>query len=127
MYIVLTFWALLALFWCLLENLKSLSSYAGLRFFKLGLQPNDSQAHLQRVWDALKALKLRIVEYQRGIRFAAAAAVPALLLSWLLCCALGYADLWDSFFPSWLVAGSAAVGDVVCDYLLDHLFWEVSR
>ncbi len=87
MYILFTFWALLALF-----------------------------------YRAIDCVHLRF-----GMRFAAVAAVPALLLSWLLSCALGYGALWDTFFPSWLVAGAAAVGNAACDYLLDHVLWQVSR
>lgn len=88
MYTLLTFWALLALFWCVLRS-------------------------------------NRVDQVRIGIRWAAAAAVPALVLVWLVCCVLGYGALWDTFFPAWFSDGANAAGNLVCDYLLDNLFWEV--
>ena len=107
MYILLTFWALLALFWRALDwdwTIEHVFKRRGVHFIDA----------------ALITLQVRA-----GIRWAAAAAVPALVLVWLLSCAMGYGALWDSFFPAWFSDGATAAGGVICDYLLDNLFWEV--
>jgi hypothetical protein len=96
MYILLTFWALLAVFSCLLRSDRFGCWYC-----------------------------ISINQVRSGMRWAAAAAVPALVLVWLVCCVLGYGALWDTFFPAWFSDGANAAGNLVCDYLLDNLFWEV--
>ena len=127
MYILLTFWALLALFWRVLDldwtlEVLELCNYDlendTLEDYDLGKRSTN--------WHLLQILE-RLEQVRSGIRFAAAAAVPALVLVWLSCCALGYGALWDTFFPAWCVDGVSAAGGVICDYLLEHLFWEVSR
>lgn len=132
MYFVLLFWALCYVAHHSLDYVWVAVEQANSRFYHLELGNRyDKYGNLQRtdMRDRLRAslqyIRDLVDEMQQGIRWAAAAAVPALVLVWLVCCALGYGALWDTFFPSWLVAGSAAVGDVVCDYLLENLFWEV--
>lgn len=127
MYILLTFWALLALFWRaldldwtieVLERCNYDLENDTLEDYDIGKRSTN--------WYLLQVVD-RLEQVRCGIRWAAAAAVPALVLVWLLCCALGFGALWESFFPAWVVDGATAAGGVICDYLLEHLFWEVSR
>ena len=125
MYILLTFWALLALFWRVLDldwtiEVLERCSYDlendTLDDYDLGKRSTN--------WYLLQIVG-RLDQVRSGIRWAAAAAVPALLLCFLGCWSLGYADLWGAFFPDWFKDGVTAAAGVFCDYLLDHFFWEV--
>lgn len=127
MSILLTFWALLALFWCALDLDWTIEVLERCNYDLENDTLDDYDIGKRSTnWYLLQIVE-RLEQVRSGIRFAAAAAVPALLLSWLLCCALGFGALWDSFFPSWFSEAATAAGGVICDYLLDHLFWDVSR
>lgn len=125
MYILLTFWALLALFYRVLDLDWTIEVLERCNY---DLE-NDTLDHYDigkrsTNWYLLQIVD-RLNQVRFGIRYSAAAAVPALVLSWLLCCALGLGAHWDAFFPGWFVDGVTAAGGVFCDYLLDHFFWEV--
>ena len=127
MYILLTFWALLALFWrvldldwtidvlqCCSQDLEDETHD------DYDISKRSNNWHLLQIVDRLDQVRI-------GIRWAAAAAVPALLLVYVVMALCGYGALWSGFFPGWLVDGVTAVSGWFVDLLLDDFFWEVSR
>ena len=134
MYFVFLFWALCYVAHHTLDYVWGSVTRAQERFYQLELGNRyDKNGHLQlcemrnRLRSALDDVLNLVLELQLGIRRASAAVVPALLLVYVVMAFCGAGELWDGFFPEWVVSRAAAAAGWFVDLLLDELLWEVKR
>ena len=78
------------------------------------LSKRSTNYHLLQVIDDLK-------DVRAGILLALKMVIPSLILCWLSCCLLGYGDMWDHFFPSWVSTTATTAGEWFADYILDNV------
>ena len=104
MYLLVLFWALLALFWVILDDIRRKIRIEG---------------------DSLKTLRF-VGMFRWSIGYAGIAVVPVLFSLWILSSLLGFGYLWGPFFPAWVSQAATSAGEWFVDYILDNVLWEVS-
>ncbi len=107
MYLLILFWALLSVFWFVLNDISDCA--------KALMFPFDKSAG---DWFTSRIL---IAKYKWGVEFAALAAVPVLFSLWVASVFLGFADLWDTFFPLWVSESATSAGEWFTGYILDNV------
>ena len=104
MYLLVLFWALLALFWVILDDIRGKMRIEG---------------------DSVNTLRF-VGMFRWAIRYAGVAVVPVLFSLWILSSLLGFGYLWDHFFPVWVSETATGAGEWFVDYILDNVLWQVS-
>ena len=104
MYLLVLFWALLGVFWVILDDIRRKIKIEG---------------------DSVKTLRF-VSMFRWSVAYAGIAVVPVLFSLWILSSLLGFGHLWGHFFPVWVSETATGAGEWFVGYILDNVLWGVT-
>jgi len=104
MYLLVLFWALLGVFWVILDDIRGKIKIEG---------------------DSVKTLRF-VSMFRWSVAYAGIAVVPVLFSLWILSSLLGFGHLWGHFFPVWVSETATKAGEWFTGYILDNVLWGVT-
>lgn len=129
MYFLILYWSILGVFYFILERKRAADReiLRGANLFIYELRDDCCDESIGASWhNPMDESYDRLAQLVQQVRWAIFFAAPALLLAFALSSLMGFGDAWLSFFPAWFAQAATTAGGAVCDYLLEHLFWEIS-